>query len=517
MGVKTDNTTLGGNHVNRITTNTFLLFVRILVITVVNLYTVRLVLNGLGNEEYGVFNAVVGVVMTCSCVFPVLAVSVQRFFSCVIGRGEQQKLQEIFSASINIVVVSMIVIGVLFETIGVYFITNKLQIPMEVKDDALLVFHFAILTFVFSYLQIPYTAAVFSHEDMGIYAKVSYVDCILKLFVALALSLVTEGRLLFYGAGLSAVALCTLSCYAFIARRRYRECHYCRVSNTGLYRELLSFSGWTMYGAFAAVGMMQGNTILLNMYFGPLANAAFGVATNIYNAFTSLMNSVVLSFRPRMIQSYAAGDHNALDKLFKINNLFIVCLLSCAAIPLVFEMPTIMHYWLKSGVSENMVLFARLFIVYTLILSMHNPITIIMQASGKIKYYHLVVESVMVLSLPLTWVLFKCGMPAYYAFVSMISLGVFAHLLRMAFLKHNYREFAVVPYIVQVLARGGSAVALGVVVAYMLHTVLPGGLLGLCVMFVVSPLSTFAFVYLLATTQYERNYIKGFVAKILKR
>ena len=173
MRENTDTANIKGSHVNRITTNTILLFLRILVITIVNLYAVRLVLSGLGDEEYGVFNAVVGVVMTCSCVFPVLAVSVQRFFSYVIGKGEERKMQEIFSASINIIIVSTIVIGLVFETIGVYVISNKLQIPESVHGDALLVFHFAILTFVFSYLQIPYTAAVFSHENMGLYAKVS--------------------------------------------------------------------------------------------------------------------------------------------------------------------------------------------------------------------------------------------------------------------------------------------------------------------------------------------------------
>lgn len=226
---------------------------------------------------------------------------------------------------------------------------------------------------------------------------------------------------------------------------------------------------------------------------------------------------MVLSFRPRMIQSYAAGDYKSLNMLFKVNNLFIMCLLSCAAIPIIFEMRIIMYYWLKDGVSENMVLFSRLFIVYTLILSMHNPITIIIQASGIIKYYHLLVESIMVLSLPLTFVLFRFGMPAYTVFWSMIGLCIIAHFVRIICLKCNYKEFSVPTYFVQVLLRGGVAVALGVVVAYLLHTSIDFGLLRLCVMMVVSPLSTLVFVYLLCTTQDERSYINSFVAKIFKR
>ncbi len=180
-----------------------MLFSRILVITAVNLYAVRLVLSGLGSEDYGVFNTVVGVVMTCSCVFPVLAVSVQRFFSYTMGLGDEPRLREIFSASINIIIVSLAVLVVLFETGGVYVTGEKLQIPADRLPQAILIFHFAILTFAFSYMQIPYTAAVFSHEDMNVYALISCIDCVLKFIVAWLIGRTPIDGLVFYGAGLS--------------------------------------------------------------------------------------------------------------------------------------------------------------------------------------------------------------------------------------------------------------------------------------------------------------------------
>ena len=227
----------------RITKNSLVLFSRILVITAVNLYAVRLVLSGLGSEDYGVFNTVVGVVMTCSCVFPVLAVSVQRFFSYTMGLGDEARLREIFSASINIIIVSLAVLVVLFETVGVYVTGEKLQIPADRLPQAILIFHFAILTFAFSYMQIPYTAAVFSHEDMNVYALISCIDCVLKFIVAWLIGRTPIDGLVFYGAGLSAVTLITLLCYVFIARCRYAECHYIMVKDHRIYRELLSFSG----------------------------------------------------------------------------------------------------------------------------------------------------------------------------------------------------------------------------------------------------------------------------------
>lgn len=508
---------MSGTQSKRITKNSLVLFCRILVITVVNLYAVKLVLRGLGNTDYGVFNAVVGVVMTCSCVFPVLAVSVQRFFSYAMGAGDEGRLREIFSASINIIIVSLVVIAVLFETVGLYVVSEKLQIPPCRLQQAVVIFHCAMFTFAFSYLQIPFTAAVFSHEDMNVYAYISCIDCGLKLLVAFLIGRVPVDGLVFYGAGLSASTLVTLLCYVAVARRRYAECRYMRVADGHIYRELLSFSGWTMYGAFAGIGMMQGNVVLLNLYFGPLANAAFGVANNIYNAFTSLTNSVVLSFRPRMIQQYAARQYASLLTLFTANNKFILYLLSCAAIPVVLEMRGIMRLWIGSAASEDMIVFSRLFIVYTVLLAMHNPITTIMQATGRIKYYHLIVESITIMSLPLTWVLFSMGMPAYTVFVSMISLCLLAHVVRVACLRRNFAAFSVRQYVLRMALPGAAVVAVSTMAALGIRQLMEPGLARMAAVMVLSPLCTIVVVVLLGITAEERSLVIETVRKIVKR
>lgn len=518
MGSRKDNSAPAtAAQSKRITKNSLVLFSRILVITAVNLYAVRLVLSGLGSEDYGVFNTVVGVVMTCSCVFPVLAVSVQRFFSYTMGIGDETRLREIFSASINIIIVSLVVLVVLFETVGVYVTGEKLQIPADRLPQAILIFHFAILTFAFSYMQIPYTAAVFSHEDMNVYALISCIDCVLKFIVAWLIGRTPIDGLVFYGAGLSAVTLITLLCYVFIARCRYAECHYMMVKDHRIYRELLSFSGWTMYGAFAGIGMIQGNIILLNLFFGPLANAAFGVANNIYNAFTSLTNSVVLAFRPRMIQQYAARQYDSLMHLFTLNNKFILYLLSCASIPVVLEMPAIMRLWLGGNVSADMILFSRLFIVYTVILAMHNPITIIMQATGRIKVYHLVTETVMLGSMPLTWLLFTMGMPSFAVFVSMISLCLVAHFARVLCLKRNLDIVSLSQYAVQILLRGVCVLGLSAAAAWCVHRAIDGSMVRLCVVMLFSPCATFAVTYVVGLRREERAAVNAIVKKIIKR
>lgn len=502
-------------HPRRIASNTLVLFVRILVITIINLYAVRLVLHGLGERDYGVFNAVVGVVMTCSCVFPVLAVSAQRFYSYAMGRNEWGRLRTIFSASINIIVVSLVAILVLLETIGLYFIYAKLQIPDGSMDEAVFIFHCALFVFAFSYVQIPYTAAIFAHEDMDVYAYVSCLDCVLKLVVALFVGNAVFGGLAFYGVGLAFVALCTWLCYVVVCRK-YPECRYAWVKEPGIYKELLSFSGWTMYGAFAGIGLIQGNNILLNVFFGPKANAAFGVANNVFNAFTSLANSAVLPFRPRMIKSYSARDFRYLDLLFSANNKIVLYLLSSVAIPAVFEMDTIMEVWL-GDVSGDMVVFSQLFIIYTVLLTLNSPITVLMQASGHIRNYHLVVETIMLLCLPATWMLFKMGAGAYMAFISMIGFCVVAHVVRIVCLHHDYVRFSCYSYFVSFLLSGGAVLALAVAVVWGIHASVSPGIWRLLVVLFVSPLLVFGLAYSIGINRAERAFVNALAMKILKR
>lgn len=499
----------------RVYKNSLLLFVRIFIITIINLYSVRLVVNGLGVKDYGIFNAVVGVVMTLSCVFPVIAVSVQRFFSSEMGKNNYSMLPIIFSASINIILVLLLIIIILLETIGIYIINSKMQIPVESIGTVHYIFHLSIFTFIFSFIQIPFIASIFAHEDMNIFAFISCIDCALKLIASLFINYVLENRLLLYAGSLTIVSFCTFLFYMITCKSRYKECCYTKVKEIKIYKEMLSFSGWTMYGAFAGICMIQGNTILLNIYFGPLANTAFGIANNIYNAFNSLANSIVLAFRPRMIKTYAAKNYSDLSKLFTTNNKFIFTLLIIVAIPIFTEIDTIIQLWLGK-MSENMVLYSRLFILYSIILALHNPITTIIQASGKIKIYHLCVESITIMSLPTSWFLFKLGMPSYSIFGAMIILALFGHVVRFVILRRNYSRFSCYKYAMKFILPSLVVASLSSIGAIFIHTYIEDKLLRLVSMMTICPIWTLVLTYIFNTSKEEKFYIhkKGF--KIIK-
>lgn len=495
----------------RIASNTFVLFVRMFLLTVINLYAVRLVLRGLGEKGYGVFTAIASVVAIASLFNVVLALSVQRFYSFYLGKNDTARLKEIFSTSVNIVAILSLAVFILLETIGLWFVSTQLVIPEEQRVAALWAYQFSILIFIASMLQIPYTAAIFSHEDMGTYTWISTVECLLKLLVAYALCYVFPNSMALYAAGLLATSAIVLALYVSMGRR-YEECHYSRPRNKALYKEISTFSGWTFFGSVSNAGMIQGNTILLNVYFGPVINASFGIALQINNAFSALCNTMVLAFRPPMIKAYAEHRFDYLNKLFSVSNKFVYYLLLMVAIPIVAEMDTILDFWLDAT-SPHIVLFSRLIVVYVVCLAMNSPITIIMQASGHIKEYHLPVESTSLACLPVTWILFAIGFPSHYVFVSMIGVCCVAHLVRLWCLKRYYDGFSVSQYFISFVFPAVLVTLLCVVNAYFIGNNIENSALRLFLTALSTVFLSLALVSFVGLDRQEKLLLKDFIKK----
>ena len=424
------------NHSKRIAANTLVLFARMLIITIVNLYTVRWVLKGLGTEDYGIYNAVAGVVTTGTCISSVLAMATQRFYSYAMGIGEKEKLTKIFSASVNLVIVFSIITILILELVGNWFVSTQMTIPVDRLSAASWVFQFSIFSFVFTLLQIPYIGAIFSNEDMGVYALISSVDCFIKLVIAALICMFGFDHL---ESGIVMVV------YMLIASRKYIECRYTKGIDKGLYRELISFSGWTFYGALSGMGMTQGSIILLNIFFGPLVNAAFCIGNQLYNAINTLSNSIVVAFRPTIIKSYSCQDMPYMQQLYFSANKAILYMLCLGAMPLMLETENVLQFWLGYSTPE-IILFCRLYIIYTIVLTLHNPITIIMQATGKIRKYSLYVESLTIMNIPVCWGLFILGFPSYTIFIVMIVLCLTAHNIRLVMLRKAVPELKLRSY-----------------------------------------------------------------------
>lgn len=501
-----------GRRNKRIAKNSLVLFARILIITIINLFALRYVYNGLGEEDYGLFNAIAGLVLSGSFVVPVLAISIQRFYSFAKGRNEDEKQREIFSASINIIFFISLLIVILLETIGLWFLNSQMTIPGERTDTIQFVYQFAILSFIFSLFQIPFTAALFANEDMGTYAMLSSIDCAIKFIIAILIVYIPTNGIIYYSAALCVEAFVLFAVYAIICHYKYAECHYQYNRNTTIYKELLSFSGWTMYGALAATGMIQGSNILLNVFFGPIANAAFSVAYTMYNAFNSLNNSIVLSFRPAMVQSYAKGDYLYLNKLFSMNNKMLLYVIFAAALPILFLMDDILLLWLGETTSST-ALFCRLFIIYGICLALHNPITTIIQSTGKILTYSLCVESITILNIPLSYLLFTLGCPAEGVFYSMTSLCIIAHIVRIICLKKSYSPTSIKTYITGLLLPAFFIIVINTLLTYYIFNIIHVGWTRIIVVLMTSPIITIVLVLLLGINSLERKALYNFALK----
>ena len=506
--------TVEGHHSKsrRIASNTIALFLRMLVVTIINLYAVRLVLRGLGYMDYGIFKTIASVIAISTCISTTLSVAIQRFYSMALGHQDPTEFNKIFSASINVVMGLSVVVVIIFETIGLWFVNTHLVIPDDRMMAANWIYQLALGVLLLSILQIPFMAAIFAYESMGSYALISMLECLLKLGVAYLIAMATTDSLVFYSSGLLVVAVIIFLLYFLTARNKYKSCRYRKMNDRDMYRQLLSFSGWTLFGAIANVGLIQGSSILLDIFWGPLIVTSFGISLEINTAFSALSSSMVLSFRPAMIKAYAEKDTGYLDQLFVACNKFIIYVLAAAALPIIFEMDTILHLWLGK-VSATTVLFARLIIFYIVIAALHNPITIIMQASGHIKEYHLPVESVCLLSVPLTWLLFRLGCPTYSVFVSMILLCLLAHIVRVVCLSHYHATFSLSQYLLHTICPSMLIILIGAMLTACLHHVVDASLPRLFIVGILSPLSFLGIVFFIGLSRQERALIRQFAVR----
>lgn len=433
---------------SRIAKNTIFLYIRMVIVMVINLFTVRIVLSALGQEDYGIYDVVAGFVSMLQGVSMVLSSSTQRFYSYALGTQDCSKLNLIFSSSLNIYILFSIIILLLSESIGLYFINNCLVIPDNRLQSANILYQFSVFSFVVTILQAPYSSAVIAHEDMGFFAGVSLVECLMKLIVAGIIYISNFDRLVLYGILLFLVPILVFLLYYVYARVKYVECRYKFLFDKQLHYDLLKFSGWSLFSSTAGVCMNQLLSILINVFFGPIVNASRAIATQVGNAINSYSSSFIMAVKAPMIKSYAQSNHEELNNLFQLSNKFIYFCMMAICIPLYMEIDFILDVWL--GVSDlQTLIFAKLMIVYTVVYAFNNPISIIAQAVNKMKEYSVSVEIPTILCPIFVYLLFFLGYSAEFAFVIMIISIVIAHIIRIFIIRKIYKDFPIRDYLVK--------------------------------------------------------------------
>lgn len=486
-------------------------------ILLINLFSVRLVIKALGLEDYGVYNAVAGVITLLSGVTAVLSSAIQRFYSFYLGCNQLSKLRDVFSSSIFIYSVFAIIVIIFGETIGLWIVAKKLVIPTESRIMALWLYQFTLLTFISTLFQVPFSAAVIAHEDMKFFSIISLLECFMRFAVIFPLFALDCNRLSIYGLLLFFVAFLTFLCYMIKSKKSYEECKMQKIDDNSILKKLLSYSGWTFYGSIAGTGMLQGNTILLNMFFGPITSAARAISLHASSAVTMFSSSFITALRPPMIKSYAEENHDYLLKLFRMCNIIIFYLLILVSVPLILEMDTILDVWLDTKDLEA-ILFSRLMVIYTVIMALHHPFTIIMQAIGKTKEYFVPVDTFTLLSLPATYFLYKLGLPSESTYYTMIAAVVLAHVMRMYILRKHYCFFNIKKYITTFIIPALLVTIISVAVSFIPHFMLDNTLLRFVIVLFVSSFSIILLSLLISVKDDERIMIASFIKnKISKK
>lgn len=429
---------------SRLMKNTILLYFRMALMMCINLYTSRVVLEALGVEDYGIFNVVGGVIVMFSFFSDGMMASTQRFLTFELGKGDKEKLHAIFITSLHIHIILAIVTVIVGETIGLWFVLEKMVIPPERMVAALWCYHLSIVIIVLTILYYPYMSAIVAHEKMSSFAYIAILDAVLRLLMVYLLLVFDYDRLIFYAILYAGEKVLIRMVYNIYCIRHFEECKYKWIFQKSLFKEMASFAGWSMGGHIAYAGYTQGLNLLLNVFFGPVVNAARAVAVQAQSAVSQFTTNFQMAINPQITKTYASGQLDEMHRLVYRGTRLTFCLLLTLCLPLIIETPMVLNIWLK-GVPDGSVTFLRLLLVILIMHHCQSPLATSMAATGKVKKYELVVSGIMLTIVPISYVvLIMKGQPwsvfAVYLVILILSYAAIFHIV-LPMIKLNLLDY----------------------------------------------------------------------------
>lgn len=500
----------------RIAKNTLLLYFRMLFMMVVSLYTSRVILNALGVEDFGIYNVVGGVVAMFSVISGSLSAAISRFITYELGKGDLSRLNKIFSASVTIQLLLSLIIVVLIESVGVWFLNVKMTIPADRMTAANWVLQFSIVTFVIGLISVPYNATIIAHEKMSAFAYISILEAVCKLSIAYLILISPIDKLIFYALLMSLVSLLVRLTYGSYCKKHFAECKYHFHWDKDLLKNMFSFAGWSFVGCSAQIMLTQGVNIITNLFFGVTANAARGIATQLDGAIRQLVNNFMLALNPQITKTYATGEHDYTLKLVYQGAKYSFFLVLFVAIPFLLEINYILKIWL--GVfPENATIFVRWTIAIILADVLSLPIITANAASGRVKKYQLVVGGYNMMIFPIVYVCFTFGLPAYTAYIVHFVV-FFTNLFVRIRLMRGILDITYKDYFIHVLIRIIPVFALGITAPSFICYYMEDNLLRLILVVVMTVFELPLLIYFIGLKKNERKLIVNLVNnKLLKR
>lgn len=433
----------------RIAKNTLFLYFRTFLVMLVTLYTSRVVLNILGEDDYGIYNLVGGIVVLFSFMSTALAAATQRYLNFYLGRDENDEVQRVFSMSIIVHLILVVVVLILGETIGLWFVQTQLNIPSGRTSAALWVYQFSLIACCISIIRIPYNAAIIAYEKMDFYAYLSIIEVLLKLGIVYLLLITSIDGLIAYSFLIFLVGLVVFLIYKIYCNRCFGTTKIKWFWDKNLFSKLVSFSGWSLFGSVANVSASQGLSIFVNLFNGLAVNAALGLSHQIQIALSSFISSFQTAFSPQIIKSYAANDNTSFINLIFRSSRISYCLVFLFAIPLMVCITPILHIWLVE-VPGYTASFSVVYIIYCMIDALAGPLWVSVEATGDIRRYQITISLLILLNLPLAYLALAMGFSPVWALGIRAGINLVEYLYRIQYLV-KHLDFPGVKYLKEVI------------------------------------------------------------------
>lgn len=440
----------------------------------VGLFTSRVVLRALGAEDLGIYSAVAGVVTMFTVLTGAMSVATGRFITFELGKGGED-LRKVFATSMSIQLILSAVVVLLVETAGMWWLESRMVIPPDRLQAARWVLHLSAASLVLQLVSTPYNAEIIAHERMDAFAYISIFEGLGKLGTAFLISVSSHDKLVVYAALLVAVSLVTRLAYGLFCRRRFPEVRTMPHLDRGISGRMFSFAGWTFIGSGATILSEQGGNLLLNLFFGPVANAAWLLASQVKGAVQKLLSDLVTAMNPQIFKSYARNETDYMLHLVFTGSrvsLYLILLIIC---PVFFNVPFLVDLWLGKGLAPaDAVIFIRLVLLHLLLSSVSYTLVTAVQATGEVRDYQLYVGGLTLLNLPISYLCLSLGAPAQCIYVVMIAISAVIFFVRL-YLLDRLMDFPAGKFLRTVFCNELIVAALSMSVSWGLSRLLPQG------------------------------------------
>lgn len=501
----------------RIAKNTLFLYGRMLLGMIVSLYTSRVILNALGVVDFGIYGVVGGLVGMLSLVSSALSSSISRFMTFELGRGNLERLREVFATSVLIQLAMSGVVLLVAETAGLWFLNTQMTIPADRMVAANWIYQASVISFIMGLIGCPFGAAIVAHERMNIYAYFGILDIFFRLGIVLFIAYApfVFDKLIAYALLLTFVGIGMQIIYWIYCFRHFAETHTRLVFCRSIWKEMAAFAGWNGIGCTAAILKDQGVNVLLNIFFGPIVNAARSIAGSVNGAVGGFVNNFMTAVSPQITKSYAADDREYMFSLVKRGSRFGYYILMILAIPIIIEAPLVLKIWLNV-VPEYTVMFVRLVLILSLVDVLSNTLITLQVATGKIRNYQIAVGGLLLMNFPLSWLVLHFGASPVAVYVVAIAIGIGCLILRLVFL-NKMVGLSINGYLRDVVANVLVTNAVSLVVPLTLLLVLEEGFVRFALVIVMALVSGGAAAVFVGCNENERKFILSKVSDVRAR